>query len=918
MAHYKKKYLIVAFALLSFVACSPPKSIDERLTEAQQLIKQKNTNHAVITLKNILKESPKTAEARLLLSQLYVNIGNIEGAEKELRKAIEHGLDTKEYGLTLAEMYIEINDSQVAIDILSNMELGDSDSIIKHILKGRAYLSLGDTELAKEAFEVANDINDEAAFSLYGSAILASMSSEHERAAKLLDRSLALQDDIAEIWLLRARLAEANKNYEKSISAYQHFMKLRPQAYSIELLIAENHIKLGQLDQADEVVDGVLAFSSNHPTSNLLKARIAGQRKDFSAVKRYSEIALTALPFEPLALYLSGVANFYLNNYEQSYSMLIKVVEQLPKDHQAHKLLMVNLVKLGYFEQLDQTIAGYSGFDVNDINLLGDIGSSLFYHGSLGEASKVFEKIVDLKPDSDDGKTKLAVLKLLNKDLTGLTDLEAISSGEGRNRNASFALALTYYQKQDFSKAINTLNTWLEKNDADIEALLLKAKIFNAQGNEKSSLETLLYAQQKSNENVDVLFMLSQNKVRSKELVSAQNTLYQLIEINPQYRKAYSLLLLVKRELKQESDFFELMSTMIQSDEGKYIWPRIILAQYSLLKQEYSSAELLLEPLPSENLPNAYYSTMMDIYFGQDKRLKVNEYAELWKISFPNKVLPHLKHIALVEKKGEIEKALELTKLSLTESALKDNLQLLVLSADYLLRLGKVSEAKPIINRLTIIAPSNSIVQLLAGQFELIKGNLSKAVNQLSLSYQQRRNNRSLLLLVDAYRKLGLTPKATKLIENTDEKILKQVSVQTILAEMYVKNEPNKAINIYKTLVQSSPSNVMLLNNLAWMLIQDRKFKEAIKYAKMAEQLMPNYGAVLDTLGVALMGNKENKAALMVLTKASKSSNEVSIKVHLAIAMHKNNQSKESLALLEELSEDQKAPFKQELKAIGI
>jgi len=905
--------------LFSTLACSPPKTIEEQLTEAQQLIQQKNNTHAIIALKNILKDAPKTASARFVLSRLYFNTGNTDGAEKELKRAIEHGLDTHKYGLTLAEMYIEMNDSQAAIDLLDDMTLTlDGENIIKNILKGRAYLNLENVEQAKEAFELANDINDDAPYSLYGSAILASMGAEHGKAAELLDKSIEIKSDIAEIWLLRARIAEANKNYEKSISAYQRFMKLRPKAHSIELLIAENHIKLGQLDQADKVVEGVLTFNKNHPTSNLLKARIAGQRKDFAAVKQYSEIALTTLPLNPLALYLSGVANFYLNNYEQSYSKLMKVVGQLPKDHQAHKLLMVNLVKLGYFEQLDQVMSNYSGFDVDDIELLADMGDKLFYQGSVDAATNVFSKIVALKATANNEKTKLAVLKLLNKNPAGLADLEEITSGEENNRNASLALALTYFKKQEFSRAINSLDGWLAQNSDDIEALLFKAKILDAQGNEDASLVALQLAQSKSDSNPDTLFMIAQNRFKDGDFSAAQNNLYQLIEVSPQYKKAYTLLLRIKREINEEEKFFQLMTTLIQKGQDASIWPRIILAQNALLTNKYSEAENFLTVLSNKELPSAFYSTMMDVYFGLDNRVKVNEYAELWKISFPNTVLPYLKHIALAEKGGNIERALELTKLSLTETSLKNNLQLMVLSADYLLRLEKMGEAESIINRLSLIAPKNSIIQLLSGQFSLIKGNLSKAVSQLYSSYQQRKNNRSLLLLVDAYRKSGQTTKAIELIENTDEIILKQVSVQTILAEIYVKHDPVKAISVYKALVKSSPNNVLLLNNLAWMLIQEKEFVDAVKYAKLAEQLMPNYGAILDTLGVALMGNEENKAALLVLTKASKQSDDTSIKVHLAIAMHKNNQPEKSLSLLEQLTEDQKAAFKHELAAIGL
>ena len=235
-----------------------------------------------------------------------------------------------------------------------------------------------------------------------------------------------------------------------------------------------------------------------------------------------------------------------------------------------------------------------------------------------------------MKLYANDDKTKLAVLKLLNKDLAGIDELEEISAGEESNRNASFALALTYYQKQDYSLAMKTINAWLAKNSDDVEALLFKAKIFEAQDLVQNSFNTLQVALQKSsdNDNDDVLFMLAQNRLKASDLIASQNHLEHLIDINPQYKSAYTLLLRIKRSLNKEDEFFQLMTAIIQDDNNEYSWPRIILAQKALLENKFDYAEAFLADLSNENLSDAYFSTMMDIYFGKKNMTKINKYAQ--------------------------------------------------------------------------------------------------------------------------------------------------------------------------------------------------------------------------------------------------------------------------------------------------
>jgi len=76
------KITLAVCMALSLSACSPNKTTEEYLSDAQVLLKQNKNSEAIINLKNVLKSDSKNAEARFLLGKSYMNQGKWLVAEK--------------------------------------------------------------------------------------------------------------------------------------------------------------------------------------------------------------------------------------------------------------------------------------------------------------------------------------------------------------------------------------------------------------------------------------------------------------------------------------------------------------------------------------------------------------------------------------------------------------------------------------------------------------------------------------------------------------------------------------------------------------------------------------------------------------------------------------------------------------------
>ena len=83
--------LLAGSALPTLAATSEQEKSDKFYREAQEYLKKRDANAAVIQLKNALKSDPGNIQARLLLAEVYMRLGQGNYAEKELKAAEQRG-----------------------------------------------------------------------------------------------------------------------------------------------------------------------------------------------------------------------------------------------------------------------------------------------------------------------------------------------------------------------------------------------------------------------------------------------------------------------------------------------------------------------------------------------------------------------------------------------------------------------------------------------------------------------------------------------------------------------------------------------------------------------------------------------------------------------------------------------------------
>ena len=127
------------------------------------------------------------------------------------------------------------------------------------------------------------------------------------------------------------------------------------------------------------------------------------------------------------------------------------------------------------------------------------------------------------------------------------------------------------------------------------------------------------------------------------------------------------------------------------------------------------------------------------------------------------------------------------------------------------------------------------------------------------------------------------------------------IAVRNELAMSYVSlGRTALAISEYEELMQHSPRDVSVLNNLAWLYLEVGD-ERAVTLARSAHELQPTHWGALDTLGWILVQNGEVEAGLGFLRDArTRASESPEVAYHLAAALHALGRSSEAMRYLEE------------------
>jgi putative PEP-CTERM system TPR-repeat lipoprotein len=874
------KSIICVSIILAVSACGNNETSQTHIAEAEKLLAEKQHSAAIIALKNAIKLDVKNAKARFLLGRLYLSSGDGYGAEKELERALMLKYDANNVLPLLARAYMLTESDDDIFSLEQEAESLNQSSKIQYLAyKTIAALRTDNEELANKTVELVQSMSQGDGYSMLANAYLQFTKKNTAHAATLAGRILTATPDNADALMLQGKIALVEENYSQAIISFQQYSALQPNSNKAQLFIADALLKNGQYLEAEAIADSILAKIPNQGFLQYVKAMARFEEKDYEAASNFSDLSLTS-GFKSFSLKLvAGASAFYLQNYEQCHLHLTDVIQYLPNDHAARKMLAISQLQLGLIDDISETLGDYASSNQDDTQFLASLSYELMELGAYEKAKELAIHITDMPEanleQSAEQSARAGILKLMMNDPSGIENLELAIQQNPELISAELAVAFASIKAGDLDRADTIANKWLKKYPSKAGGYNLKATIAfvqNKLAKGQSALEKSLTLEPNNVYALTEMVKLANHQKNSAKAIALTE---EAIVVHPQ-------------NLKVLAQYFEFhkneegLQALIAAKKGneKDVKYGVLLAEALIQLEQYKRAsEILAGYQITSKTPKRYWQLKLIANSKQKDAQEVFLILDKWRKNSPYHIEPVLLLVNYWSSKKLPDRALNVLKRSFKQHP--KNLILHLVKMQVLLNNNRTTEARGFLQDLLSFNFNNDLRAGIEGRILLLEGKFSAAAPKLKQQYEAKPSDQNVTFLAYALEGNNQKQAAIELLENHSLEHGLQPRDSLILANIYLSTDKNKAIIEYEKLIKVQPNNIVLLNNISWLYMEKKLFSQALTHAEKAYSLSPDLSDVVDTYAQVLLNSDKAAKALVKAEEAYKLSKGKSVDISL-------------------------------------
>jgi len=494
--------------------------------------------------------------------------------------------------------------------------------------------------------------------------------------------------------------------------------------------------------------------------------------------------------------------------------------------------------------------------------LVEDEWVDMFFMDANQRGYKYFNEIVGLVKKKDEVGVKVAIKKAKDSFLLALEQ-----NPNSISYNALIKISLL---EKDYKQVDQWLNKALSFDANNIDTRYLQAKLFII-NNKFSDAKSILQNIKESNRHYKLAyFSLAEIAVKEKKYSVAEQYYRDLLLLGGQSAKVYtnSAGLFVVQNKPREA-----ISILLQGYEYfKHNEDDAVNIAVELSKQYIANnlAEKALQFSRSVFESRVDNIRALDLYLDIlviNKKEKEAEAILFDRVSkYKNDIDSRLKLIVLLSKKER-----NMSKVvGLFEEVVSLNNMLpkvYVAYARFLIENKAYKDASIIIGRAIKQFPNTGFTDILMAELSSAQGDMRGAAKLYVSAYNKSNDNN---LLVKVVQSLTVTEQKTVAIKLLNEEIKTKgrAVARLLLAGIYLSDKDlDRAEDLYRQVLANNPRHYIALNDLAWLLSQKDKHKEALAYAEKAYFMDPTSDEIKDTYVTILNHLGFSKKAAEVMGK---------------------------------------------------
>ena len=923
-AKYGKAGSIALCALLFVSACGLGMDTDARLERAQQAYDSGEYRAAIIDTKNILQKEPENVAARLLLGRSSVRVGDPRAAEKELRRAVELGTDKGEVIVDLGRALLMLGEfEQIEAEITTDLAVDDEARLAILRIRGDALLAQARSVEARDLYlEILAERGDDFDTMI---AVVRSYVVDKElmQARATLDEIIAHDAEYIPMWLTSGWLWALQQNFGQSEVDFNKAAELAVRdndlPSQVKAMIGAGEAQFAQkkLEAAKHTVADLTELAPDNLLVKFLAARLSYLEEDWTAATEQLQNILRQNPNFVQAQVLLGAVHLYRGNLGQAETYLSTAVGAMPANQNARKLLAEARLQQNRAEAAAEVLQPLVTGESADPGALAMAARASIGAGEFEEAIRYLKMRADAEPDNSSLQMDLAAAHLSMGEIDEaqeiLQSLPALSDDTSYRRE--FLLVLTAVRNGDYEQALGAARQMQDQWPDDARLYNLIGGILITTGDRDAARQSFDGARAADPSDAVSLISLARLDVAEKDFESAHERYAKALEMQPDNVGIMVSLGQVAAYKGDSEAAVRWLEKAKDADETDIV-ARAILGKAYVANKDYVAAEQVMREAIdlSKETADLHNTLGLAISGNGDHEAAAQSFAMAMELK-PSEPVYSLNLAREYIIREEDERAEEVLRESLQSNP--DHIPTSVMLASLYARAGDVDRAIRTARTLLQHSPDTIGPKVLLA--ELLYSN--KEYDEASGLYDEAlelSDNRD--LAVRAYRlraDSGLATPEAPLLSYLSARPADS-DVRMILAQDYqARGNNDGAVVAYEKVVATAADNHVALNNLAWIYFtQGNAQAEAL--ARQANELAPDNGSVVDTLGWILLKTGSVDEGVEYLRKAvDLSDGEAEIRYHLAVGLAEAGAIDEARSLLDEiLSPEEDFPSRGDAEAL--
>lgn len=874
---------ICFFLLYALLACDS-KTDQDHVNAAKGFLALDKSHEAVLELKNALQKNGKNSEARWLLGKVYFDEQEYTDAVKELEHAHKFGKSADKVYPLLSQSLLETSKLEALSQLsISHLERDALATVLA--VQGLGRLQSNQFDEASTLIHQALLERPALPYALLAKAKLMGAEAKNDLGTvkNYLAGVIEIDPDNAVAWGILGDIELQGLQVEEAIDAYSKAIENDSNDLDIRYKRALISIHQRDLNSARADVAKLVKLAPKNPGVQYLQGLLSLHDGKPKEAIYFLEFAQQDVDRYPNSLFHLALAFQQSGNQASAIEYLYRYLSIVPDSLPGRKLLAAIKVRNGEnneAEELIRFVVEKTPKDVDAVNLL---ARALLKKGETQEGVELLLDLSKEMPDSSIAKARAGVGLLINGQIKeGIEYLNKSIKLNPEFYQAHLFLISTYLRQRDYEQALIAAQLLHKKMPGEIKSLNILGRVYLAKGdNEKAKEHFLRVLKSRPSDSV-ANQNLAHLAIQSNRLDKAKNYYLAILE----ERKNFLPVLLKLATLSElEEDITGMLHYLEKAIEAhpKAPKPRMYLARYYLHHGKVDRVPMILGRLDDKQkmLPevlNVYGLSQLARHLYLEA---IGTFTQLVEKS-PMSPQPHY-HLGVAH--------LGLGSLDDTESEFRKAIKI---APNYLApRIGLTQlllnkrDRKNIDEQIKILykqAPKNpEVLQLMSANARL-SNDLSDSLKYSSKAFEYAPTTRNMLVLAHLNWFMGNKGVARKLQEHWVSQHPEDTKARQELAGLYLElGEEDKAVQQYIKIVEMTPGNIVILNNLAWLL-RNTQPKQALEYAEQAVELNRDSPLALDTLAMVLLeNNKLEKSQRTIARALAKNNANPTIKYHSAM-----------------------------------